>query len=207
MPKQKFKKIAIEDLPKENWSKSRQYVKHILFVILLVLLAIFLILTANPADLHGTKKVLATTKFKTKVARQAEPVGTDSSAAFDPCSLPQVTCLDPSNDVSVGDQNLQGTVVEVSAYNLVEWQCDDEPCIGAAGINQCLTDPDEYGVDYFAASNAYPLYTKLEIQNLGTVVIVDRMNSRYHNRIDIEMGQDVERALNFGVQNLKVINI
>ena len=36
-------------------------------------------------------------------------------------------------------------------------------------------------------------------------VVVDRMNKRYHNRVDIAMKKDEKpKALNFGVRKLKV---
>lgn len=123
--------------------------------------------------------------------------------AQDPCGLKDVLC--PTEE-SVEDiiSEATGVIREVSAYTSRVEETDDSPCIPAANFNFCEIGPETYGVDYYIASNAFPLYTKVNIQHLGSAIVVDRMNSRYDNRIDVYMGYDLERALNFGVQNLYV---
>ena len=94
-----------------------------------------------------------------------------------------------------------GRIMGISAYNLVESQCDGSPLIGAFGDN--LMELSEQGIQV-CASNAFPKDTKLYIQGFGECVVRDRMNSRYRNHVDICMNMDIERALNFGRRNLKV---
>ena len=89
----------------------------------------------------------------------------------------------------------------ISAYNLVESQCDSSPLIGAFGDN--LMELSEQGIQV-CASNAFPKDTKLYIQGFGECVVRDRMNSKYQNHVDICMNMDIERALNFERRNLKV---
>lgn len=94
-----------------------------------------------------------------------------------------------------------GQIRSVSAYNLVESQCDDSPLIGAFGDN--LMELLDQGIQV-CASNIFPQNTKLYIQGFGECVVKDRMNSRYQNHVDICMGMDVEQALNFGRRQLLV---
>lgn len=96
----------------------------------------------------------------------------------------------------------KGQIMEISAYNLVESQCDSSPLIGAFGDN--LMELMDKGIQV-CASNAFPKGTKLQIQGFGECVVMDRMNSRYGNGyLDICMGMDIEQALSFGRKNLMV---
>jgi 3D (Asp-Asp-Asp) domain-containing protein len=107
------------------------------------------------------------------------------------CSLDDVVC--PNEKV----------IREITAYNLGDpSQTDDDPCIMASGLNGC--ELLEKGIKICAA-NFVPFHTKLNIDNFGECEVLDRMNSRYQNRVDVGMRLDeVERALNFGKQNLAV---
>jgi hypothetical protein len=93
----------------------------------------------------------------------------------------------------------------ITAYNLVEWQTDDTPCIGASGDDLCkLVDQ---GINICAA-NFVKLGTYLEIEDIGKCIVLDRMNSRYTYayppRIDIAMSADkVDAAIKFGLQYKK----
>lgn len=96
-----------------------------------------------------------------------------------------------------------GTIREVTAYNLGDPnQTDDSPCITANGMDGCKML--EEGIQICAA-NFVPFGTKLYIDHFGECVVVDRMNSRYKNRVDIGMKlSEKERAIKFGLQNLLV---
>lgn len=92
---------------------------------------------------------------------------------------------------------------ETTAYNLGDKnQTDDSPCIMANGKDGCkLLEQGES----ICATNAYPLGTKLYIENYGFCTVHDRMNKRFSNRVDIGMKlEDKERALAFGKQKLAV---
>lgn len=91
--------------------------------------------------------------------------------------------------------------VAVSAYNSVPWQTDDTPCIGAQGTDICVLL--DQGLNTCAA-NFLPLGTMLEVDGLGTCEVRDRMNARYHYRVDWYMGMDIASARQFGVQNKQI---
>ena len=110
------------------------------------------------------------------------------------CELEAVVC----------DYEKKGVTREVSAYNSVSAQTDNSPCIGATGQNLCELQKK---VGCIVASNAYPLYSKIKIDKIGVCTVLDRMNSRYKNRVDVFMDKDIERAVKFGVQRLEVIEI
>lgn len=101
------------------------------------------------------------------------------------------------------DSGLNGVLREVSAYNAgIEAQTDDSPCISASGDDICsmLARGEK-----ICATNFVPLGTKLYIKNYGTCIVLDRMNSRFKNRVDIAMRADeYDRAVKFGLQNLEV---
>lgn len=92
------------------------------------------------------------------------------------------------------------TIREVSAYNSLPGQTDSTPCEGAYG-NVC--EPYKKG-QCVVASNAFKKNTKIRIDKIGDCIVLDTMNKRYPNRVDIFMGDDVNRAISFGVQKLKV---
>lgn len=92
---------------------------------------------------------------------------------------------------------------EVSAYNAGDRnQTDNSPCIGASGVDICnLLD---HGICVFAA-NFVPLGTYLNIDGIGECQVLDRMNKKYPNRVDIAMPlSEKKKALEFGVQNINV---
>lgn len=107
------------------------------------------------------------------------------------CSLDDVVC--PNEKV----------IREITAYNLGDPnQTDDSPCIMASGLNGC--ELLEKGIKICAA-NFVPFHTKLNIDNFGECEVLDRMASRFINRVDVGMRLDEkERALIFGKQNLAV---
>lgn len=97
----------------------------------------------------------------------------------------------------------EGVIREVTAYNAGDpAQTDSSPCTSANGENICLAL--ELGYKR-CASNAFPFGTRLQIENYGECMVVDRMNSRYSSRVDIAMKkEEKQRAINFGLQKLVV---
>ena len=97
-----------------------------------------------------------------------------------------------------------GTIRQVTAYNSVEWQADETPCIAADGTDIC--ERHRAG-ERICASNAFPFGTRLALhgdEKTITCVVADRMNSRYPNRVDLFMDKDVDAAISFGIQELYV---
>ncbi len=105
-------------------------------------------------------------------------------------------------DIEVVDVKT-GVIREVSAYNAGDpYQTDDTPCISASGDNVCQLLAQG---QLICAANFVPLGTKLYVDNYGECTVLDRLNSRYINRVDIAMqAHEKERALKFGIQNLLV---
>jgi 3D (Asp-Asp-Asp) domain-containing protein len=95
------------------------------------------------------------------------------------------------------------SIREVTAYNVGDpLQCDDTPCISANGENICKALALGYKR---CATNAFPFGTKLLIDGYGECLVVDRMNSRYKNRIDVALeSHEKQRAIDWGLQRLKV---
>jgi 3D (Asp-Asp-Asp) domain-containing protein len=91
----------------------------------------------------------------------------------------------------------------VTAYNTGDVnQCWGDPCISANGENICMAL--EMGYKRCAA-NFVPLGTRLNVEGFGQCVVTDRMNSRYHYRVDIAMKKDeYKEAREFGLKRLKI---
>jgi len=96
-----------------------------------------------------------------------------------------------------------GKIREVSAYNSLPEQTDSSPCEGAYG-NVC--EPYKNGL-CVVASNAFKGHSILLIENVGQCEVLDTMNERYPNRVDIFMGNDLGRAVDFGIQKLRVLQL
>ncbi|RKZ11041.1 hypothetical protein DRQ25_00850 [Candidatus Fermentibacteria bacterium] len=106
------------------------------------------------------------------------------------------------SDNTVASQNIR----EVTAYNVGDVaQTDDTPCIGAWGDDLC--EMLDWGIKV-CASNSFAKGTHLNIKHYGECIVLDRMNSRYTNRIDIAMKlTEKERAIKFGLQKLEVTEL
>lgn len=91
--------------------------------------------------------------------------------------------------------------VAVTAYNSVPGQTDATPCIGAQGTDICQLLAEGSNT---CAANFVALGTVLEVDGLGTCVVRDRMNARYHYRVDWYMGMDIASAKRFGVQTKQI---
>ena len=97
-----------------------------------------------------------------------------------------------------------GTIREVSAYTSRVEETDDTPCIAADGSDICVRASKG---ETLCAANFVPLGSKLTIDKFGTCTVADRMNRRYQNRVDVYMGNDLERARSFGLQKLEVATV
>ena len=89
------------------------------------------------------------------------------------------------------------TLGVISAYNSLEGQTDSTPCVGAGGYI-C-------GRDDVVANNCLALGTIVEIDG-KFYEVKDKMNSRYGcEYYDIFMDKDLQKAKEFGRQELEVI--
>ena len=87
--------------------------------------------------------------------------------------------------------------VPATAYNSVPWQTDDTPFITASGSHV------RHGV---IAANFLPIGTHITIPEIygdQVFVVEDRMNPRYHERIDIWM-ESIPDARAFGLKNVTI---
>ncbi len=98
------------------------------------------------------------------------------------------------------------TVRKVTAYNVGDpRQTHSKPCIGAGGDNLCTLV--EKGVRVCAA-NFVPLGSTLRVDKVGRCIVLDRMNSRFRNGVDLAMKRGNHNlAAKFGVQRLNVANV
>ena len=95
--------------------------------------------------------------------------------------------------------------VTATAYNSVESQTKPGDSVVAAwgdelepGMKAIAVSPDliEEGLDH---------NTPVKIEGLpGTYRVLDKMNSRWNNRIDIYMGNDVAEAREWGKQQVEI---
>jgi len=97
----------------------------------------------------------------------------------------------------------KGTIRQVTAYNVGDIeQCWGDPCVSANGADICsLVDAGEK----LAAANFVPFGTILRIDGMGDYKVIDRMNARYTDRIDLAMPlNEKKQAIKFGLKRLRV---
>ena len=103
-----------------------------------------------------------------------------------------------------------GVYRTVTAYTSRVQETDSTPCIGAWGDDLCEMFSGRSGEGQgfgICASNFYRKGTRLSINGYGTCTVLDRMNSRYTERVDIYMGYDLEAALEWGIKRVKVTEL
>lgn len=87
--------------------------------------------------------------------------------------------------------------IPITAYTSDPAQTDDTPCITASGLDVC-----ERNVENVVAANFLPIGTRVRIPELfgdRVFYVEDRMNKRYHYKMDIWM-KDIGDARQFGLQ-------
>lgn len=89
----------------------------------------------------------------------------------------------------------------VTAYTSRRIETDDTPCLAAKGHDICRLYAAGTKV---CASNAHPIGTVLYVPGYGRCVVLDRMNRRYRDRVDVYMGRDVQAAREWGKRTLAV---
>jgi len=94
-------------------------------------------------------------------------------------------------------------VMDITAYNVgIVAQTDSTPCIGAYNNNLC--NLIEQGTR-ICASNDFKKGQLIYIENYGECLILDRMNKRFSNRIDIAFAKnEYKKAKKWGIQSQNV---
>lgn len=94
--------------------------------------------------------------------------------------------------------------VMATAYNAVPNQTQGDPFIGAWGDSLTSQTPS-IAVSRNLIALGLKRNTPVKIEGFEEVFLVrDKMNSRFINRIDIYMGTDIEKAKEWGVQELTI---
>ena len=102
------------------------------------------------------------------------------------------------------EQPPQTRLVTATAYNSVQSQTNAEPELAAWG------DRLKPGMKAVAVSRdllrlGLTHGTRLRIEGLaGEYTVLDKMHSRWNNKIDIYMGEDREAALAFGEREVRI---
>ena len=99
-------------------------------------------------------------------------------------------------------------IVTLTVYNPVESQCDDTPLITANGTKIDLEKLKKGEIKYCAVSrdllSEIPYGSIIYIEGHGEYEVVDTMNKRFKNRVDIL--QDVDESI-FKKNNIRIIKI
>lgn len=120
-----------------------------------------------------------------------------------------ITFAKTSNSFPVaGDRDPTRTIsVVATAYNSLQGQTDDTPCIPAMHTFNLCDFYAEHGYGNTIAANFLPLGTQVQFPDLygdKVFVVRDRMNKRYgHGRVDIWV-PEYNEAVSFGVTRLKM---
>lgn len=94
--------------------------------------------------------------------------------------------------------------VKASAYNSVPSQTDAEPFIGAWG-DTLSTREKSIAVSRDLIPMGLTHNTKVMIEGLpGVYLVKDKMAARWTRKIDIYMGEKVEKAKKWGVKKLSI---
>ncbi|OWW25674.1 hypothetical protein B4Q04_08700 [Zobellia sp. OII3] len=115
-------------------------------------------------------------------------------------------CLSCAENDKDGDDGCiwKTKVVNVSAYNSVHWQTDEEPSVAAWG-DTLLPGMKAIAVSRDLLDLGLEQGSHVKIQGLdGFYTVMDKMHSRWKNKIDIYMGTDIAKARKWGRKKLKI---
>ena len=118
-----------------------------------------------------------------------------------------VLCSCKRNNLEGDDLDWDTICVTATAYNSVGYQTQDNPRITAwgdtlrPGMNAIAVSRDllKLGLDH---------NSKIRIEGFDSIYLIkDKMHYRWRNRIDIYMGDNVEKAREFGRKKLNIAYI
>jgi len=94
--------------------------------------------------------------------------------------------------------------VKASAYNSTKAQTLGDPSIGAWG-DKLVPGMKAIAISRDLIKLGISRNTPFKIEGFpGYYLVKDKMSARYKNKIDLYMGVNIQKAREFGVQNLKV---
>ena len=114
-----------------------------------------------------------------------------------------ISCKEP-NETNVEAVNWKSVKVTASAYNSLAYQSQGNPKITAWG------DTLKPGMNVIAISRdlmkkGLVYNTPVKIDGLSGIFFVkDKMHHRWKNKIDIYMGEDVQKAKNWGRKKISI---
>jgi 3D (Asp-Asp-Asp) domain-containing protein len=114
-----------------------------------------------------------------------------------------ISCKDP-NEISSEPMNWKSVEVTASAYNSLAYQNQGNPKITAWG------DTLKPGMNVIAISrdllkDGMKYNTPVKIDGFsGLFFVKDKMHHRWRNKIDIYMGEDVQKAKNWGRKKIVI---
>lgn len=88
-----------------------------------------------------------------------------------------------------------GTIREASAFNSTPEQTDGNPCQAADQSDICVR---YLAGECLIAGNFAKLGSQHYVDGFGVCTLIDRMNRRYSQEVDIYFGMDVAAAKKFG---------
>jgi 3D (Asp-Asp-Asp) domain-containing protein len=95
-------------------------------------------------------------------------------------------------------------MVTATAYNSVREQTDDDPNVAAWG-DRLRPGMKSIAVSRDLLGKGLKRHAKVRIHGLpGEYVVLDKMNERWENRIDIYMGEDTKAARYFGRRKVRI---
>jgi len=118
-------------------------------------------------------------------------------------SIIQSNSLLPISELASENFRGEKVLATVTAYRLVPWETDEDPCILASGINACEINLKERKI--VACPRKYPFGTKFLI-NGEIWECQDRLNIKYDHRFDLLM-ENKEEVDKWGKRRIEVIKL
>lgn len=109
-----------------------------------------------------------------------------------------------SQTSSSASQNVQTLTVTASAYNSIGAQTDEHPALAAWG-DELRPGMKAIAVSRDLLAQGLTYQTSVTIEGLeGEYLVLDKMNKRWKNKIDIYMGENTQAAKTWGVRQVTI---
>jgi 3D (Asp-Asp-Asp) domain-containing protein len=105
---------------------------------------------------------------------------------------------------SCDERRVRTLQVHATAYNSVPGQTDDSPFVGAWG-DKLRSEIKSIAISHDLIDLGITKNTKIKIKGVpGEFTVLDKMNRRWEKRIDIYMGIDIAKALEWGKKEVTI---